>query len=281
MIIVTDAQTDVDDVGAITVGANSGSRVYGLVSTTNRQSVADTLMVLDKHYGLEAWIGLDRRGDPGSSTRDPYSSALPREYPTGRNRVVEANKALRQALRDARRDGERIPIVSIGSAGTLDRFLNPASDRHRERHRALIRDAVSGLFVMAGNFESGASEFNVRLDPGAAQRLAEQWPTRITYAGFELGRDLLTGEVLRDRPGPTRRAYQLYPRQGSVENKQSYDLIAVAAALGAPGLEVSRRGRVTFGADGTSDFTPQGGNRRFLRFVNQGKLKSWINKRLR
>jgi hypothetical protein len=276
MIFITDIHDDVDDVGAISLAANSGQKVYGLIGTHSKSSVGGTLMVLDKHYDLGARIGLDRRGEPVNPSRDFYSSALPREFKTGRDRVVGASKALRQALRDVKRDGERVPIISIGSSGTLDRFLK---DRP-EKHGQLIRDAVSGLYVMAGNFQDGSSEFNVRLNPSAAQSIASRWPTRITYAGFELGRDLLTGEVLRGRPGPTQRAYQLYPRRGVVENKPSYDLVATAAAMGAPGLGVSRRGTVRFSSDGRTSFSVGGGNRRFLRFTNRARVSRWVNRKL-
>lgn len=279
MLIVTDAQTDVDDVGAITVAANSGQRVYGLVSSSRRPSVAQTLQVLDRHYEMGARIGLDKAGEL-ISDRDFYSSTLPREFPTGPSRVVGAGRAMRQALRDAYRDGERIPVISIGSLGTLSRFLNPARPKARERNHRLIRDAVSGLFVMAGDFESGSSEFNVRLNPTAAQAVAREWPTGITFAGFELGRDLLTGSVLAESTGPSRRAYQLFPRRGVIEDKPSYDQVAVAAALKAPGLVASARGRVGFLPDGRTQYSRGGGNRRFLKFESLPRLRRWINKRL-
>lgn len=282
MLIFTDLQTDVDDVGAIAMAGNTNQRVYGLISTTNNSTVGQSLMVLDKYYELNANIGLDKNGE--TFVRDPYTRQLSSEFEQGKDRVIGANRAARRSLKEARRNDEKIEVVSIGSLNTLSRFLS------KEKNRNLIKDTVTGLTVMGGDFETGASEFNIRLNPNAANVIANQWPTKVTFAGFELGRDILTGQVLNNRPGPTRSAYQLYPAAGGtgiIGNTRSYDKVAMTYALGRrkKNLIESNNIRLSFSSDGSTNwrFDDNWRSRRPRKFLiskNNEKITSFIERRL-
>ena len=280
IVVFTDIRTDVDDVGAIAIAAaQSGRPVYGLISTTNAMDSGRALAVLDNHYDLDARIGIDRNA-PSPPPRNPYTRQLASEFPIGgQGRITGARRAFIQALRDARRDGNGVEVVSLGSLGTMGRLT-----RNR-RARRLARDVVTGTTIMGGNFDSGSSEFNVRMDPGAANQVANRWPGEKRWVGFEQGVDILTGARLRDRPGPARRAYELYPSAGGtgrVGDTRSWDKVAIASVYRPRHFRRSAPIDLSFGSNGETRFSRAGSSRnRFLLNTRPRRTRRFINRRLR
>ena len=277
-VLIDDMRGDVDGLGAAGMLAVSGRPVYGLISSTNARASAETMAAIDKHYGLGARIGIDRRGtDPAA--RDPFSSNIAREFPTGRrSRIVGAVKAFRQALRDAKRDGNTVDVISTGSHSTLARMLNS------RKARRLIRDVVTGTTIMGGS-ESGEPEYNIRLSPAGANRIARKWPGPVRWLPFEQGRDILTGGVLADRPGPVRRGYQLYPSAGGtgkVGDTRSWDKVAVAHFLRPGHFNLSPEVQPSFSSDARSSWRQmRQTGQRLLQVKGPGRTARFINKLLK
>jgi len=282
IIIFTDIRSDVDDVGAIAMAALSKRPVYGLISSTNSMSSLKSLAVLDNHYNMNARIGIDHRGtSPGS--RDPYSSRLAKEYPLGdindKKRVSGLMKTIRRSLRDAKKDGRGVEIVSLGGIGSLARILGDS------RTTQLMEDVVTGLTIMAGDAKTGKSEFNIRLDPQGANLVAREWPTRINWVGYEEGVDVLTGSVLQNTSGPVRRAYQMYPSAGGtgkIGDTKSWDKVAMASVLRPNKFNSGAEIIPTFGSDGTTTLRRRSGTgQRFLSAKSKFRVRRFINSRLK
>ena len=101
------------------------------------------------------------------------------------------------------------------------------------------------------------AEYNVECDIPAARNVAEKWPTRKAYLGFEAGLILTGGSLGRCVPGnhPVRVAYELH---GSSKGRFSWDPLTVEYAVveGCPHFRESARGTVRFDEKGRTRWMP-------------------------
>ena len=133
-----------------------------------------------------------------------------------------------------------ITIISIGFLTNLAALLSTPSDADSpQTGRDVVASKVKELVVMGGIYPDGGWEFNFAgADPSATKAVINEWPRNvpITFAGLELGRDILSGARLPElapQDSPILAAYQWYVGRCRTA-RESWDPLAVL--FGAIGL---------------------------------------------
>lgn len=279
LVIDTDIQDDVDDVGALAVACAlipAGVTLAGVVVSTPSVWGARAATAVLRHYGCSAPVAIGTGADVFGP--EEFARGISRAF--GTDRLVDFASpvaTLRTALAEAVRSEETLTIVAIGFHGNLVALLNSHGDGHSVLGgRELIRAGVDRLVVMGGSFAPGGpeAEYNFAQAPQLTAAVFEEWPGRIDVVPWEVGAEVVTGSDLLDHHGlssPVTLAYLLH--SGHRTGRPSWDPITVlaAAAPEVPGLEWSAPGSVEIGAQGESAFTARAdGEHRVCRLVGDG-----------
>lgn len=229
IILDTDLETDVDDMGALAVLHALADRgearpLAVMVSSANPWSGRCALAV-NRFYGRPAMpVGVARRGVTLGSK---YARQVAEKF--GGDTTApppDAVSLYREVL--ASRPDRSVTIVSVGYLTNLAALLFSMPDRASPIDgRELVEKKVRRLVVMGGLYPQGR-EWNFYQDAAAARRVVEDWPTAMVFVGFEAGREVLTGREVRRAPdSPLRLAYELY---NGLTDRPSWDQLAVLVA---------------------------------------------------
>ena len=179
--------------------------------------------------------------------------------------VPDAVSLLRKTLAD-QSDGS-VVVVAVGFSTNLRRLLESSGDEHSSLAGVdLVGTKVQFLSIMAGAFEpirgNTHLEYNIVNDIASAQFVAEHWPTRVVWSGFEIGLAIRYPAVSIDRDFRYRRrhpiaeSYQAYIP--TPHERPTWDLTSVLYAV-RPDREyfkLSETGQVIVKEDGETIFDP-------------------------
>jgi hypothetical protein len=262
LIIDTDLFTNADDAGALAVAnalQDQGAvRLLGVMVDTPSRWGAPAVDAINTWYGHgDVPVGAHQPVDGSVAARD-YAQPLAREFPndlTDGARAPEAVGLYRRLL--AAQPDHGVVIAAIGAETNLANLLDsPADAVSPLTGRQLVAQKVGELVLMGGRYPQG-KESNFLMDPSAAVRAVNNWPTPVVFSGFEIGVAIQTGSTLANTPAtnPVRRAYEIYA--GSGVDRGSWDQTAIlVAAKGTAGLfELSGAGRNTVAQDGANTWT--------------------------
>ena len=232
VILDTDMESDVDDVGALAMLhalADKGEvNILGvMVCALNEWSVlcADRI---NTYFG-RAGTPLGTLRGPGVDRESRYAHVIPLEFPgtlQNNNDAPDAVRQYRQILA-SQPDGS-VVIISIGYLTNIRDLLNSQPDEISTLSgRELVSEKVSIWICMGGQFPSGR-EANIRWDTEASIEAIANWPTKIIFSGWEIGL-MDTGGNISELPdsNPVRRAYELFDR---IPHK-NWDQVAVLYAI--------------------------------------------------
>jgi len=274
VILDTDMAGDCDDAGALAVLhalADAGEcEILAILTNRRDQTRASAAAVdaINTWYGRPALlIGTDKEGGKTRKPpRSPFTEALRDEFPNDIGNDEAAPDALdvyRRALSGAP-DGS-VTVCSVGALSNLEDLL-----RHE---RGLVVKKVRQLVVMGGEFPDSRGnrpETNIIIDIPAAKYVIQNWPGEIVFSGFEVGKAVHAGSLLKSvsRRNPVRRAFELRPYGGkrSIDaGKPAYDQTAILLAV--RGIEpqywnVVRGGRVEVSDDGHTRWVADNAGRR-------------------
>ncbi|MDR3718637.1 MAG: nucleoside hydrolase [Bryobacteraceae bacterium] len=269
VIFDTDIGNDVDDCLALAMlhsFASRGDIRLAAVTITKDNPWAPRLAsAINRFYGRPGIpIGVVSNGQ----TKD--DGYLKKTIDAGHygysDRTEDAVALLRRVL-NAEADGS-VVIVQVGFSTNLAHLLEAPGGRD------LVAKKVSRLVLMAGNFDDGQPEYNVKTDVAAAQKVARDWPTPVYWSGFEVGRSIKypAASIVRDfgAPGvnPVADAYRLYMKMPY--DRETWDLTAALYAV-RPGdgyLTASEGGVVEVDAEGRTKFQPRAGGLHHVLLVN-------------
>jgi inosine-uridine nucleoside N-ribohydrolase len=86
-----------------------------------------------------------------------------------------------------------VTIVSIGFLTNLSNLLNSKPDNFSNLPGTeLVKRKVNKLVSMAGWFPKGR-EYNLLTDSVASANVFNNWPTKVIFSGFEIGKNIKTG----------------------------------------------------------------------------------------
>lgn len=232
IILDTDMESDVDDVGALAMLhalADSGeTEILGvMVCAINPWSIlcADRI---NTYFNREN-LPLGQLRGPGVDRESLYARGVAEEFPGTLQSADDAPEAVDQYRRIlAGQPDNSVVILSIGYLTNLRDLINSSPDRHSDLDgRQLAEQKVRLWVCMGGQFPSGR-EANLRWDTEASIEAIDRWPGEIIFSGWEIGL-MDTGDDILDLPesNPVRRAYQLFDR---IPHK-NWDQVAVLYAV--------------------------------------------------
>ncbi|MCK5922176.1 MAG: nucleoside hydrolase, partial [Methylococcales bacterium] len=154
--------------------------------------------VINTWYGRgDIPIGTDKdgatiRGGKPSS----YTEKLRDEFPHDSkpdDKMPDALAVYRKALA-AQPDGS-VVICSVGALSNLEDLIRTAPDQFSKLGGLdLIKSKVKHTYIMGGGFpRTKRPETNLRLDPASVVTVVNQWPTLITWQGYEVGAAMSNG----------------------------------------------------------------------------------------
>jgi len=211
LIIDTDIECDVDDVGALALANaladNGEANILGVMVNTSSPWGAPAVNAVMTYYGRpDVPIGQYKVAgfDPTCTGVNGYPQYLAQHFPnklrSGAN-APDATALYRQILA-AQPDGS-VVIASIGFMPNLANLLNSAPDGYSSLNgRDLVTRKVRTLTIMCGTFPSGTDGFNLYYDKPDAATVINTWPTKIVFS--QVGGNIGTGPASQRRhPAPT------------------------------------------------------------------------------
>ncbi|KRA24932.1 hypothetical protein ASD65_11195 [Microbacterium sp. Root61] len=261
LIVDTDIQDDVDDVGALAVACaleKEGVTLVGVAVSTPSVWGARAATAVLRHYANLAPVALER--GPDVFGPEEFARGISRTF--GTDRVDDFAPPVPLLRRVIAESSEPVTIAAIGFHPNLVALMDSRPDEHSSLAGIdLIRERDVRLVVMGGCFDERGprAEYNFARSPELTARLFTSWPGRIDVVPWEVGDGVITGENLIDHHGyasPVTIAYLLH--SGHRSGRPSWDpiTILVASERSAPGLSWSERGTVSIGALGESHFAP-------------------------
>jgi hypothetical protein len=290
LIVDTDIFSDADDVGALATAFGLQLRgearviAIGVNTRTSRPSVATNswrcAAAVAQFYGSGSVPIGTHKPDNGTETNTdefigPCSTRAAANTPTPDTAV----RVFRRALA-GQPDGS-VAMVEAGYDGNLSDLLDsPADAISPLTGRQLIAQKVNVLVVMGGGYPSRNGENNLQGDIAAAQNVADNWPSRIVWSGYEVGDLIHTGSTISSRhpsTSPVRISYEAFV--GPNKWIYSYDLTAVYHAIrpNDPSMSLVGPGRNTVTSTGGNRFTTGSGNQWYLRLNNATNLSNSID----
>ncbi len=288
IILDTDMESDVDDVGALAMLhalADFGeTEILGvMVCAKNPWSIlcADRI---NTYFNREK-LPLGQLRGPGVDRESRYARGVAEEFPGNLQSADEAPDAVDQYRRLlAGQPDNSVIILSIGYLTNLRDLVNSGPDQYSNLNGQLLVEQKVRLWVcMGGMFPSGR-ESNIRWDTEASIEAIDKWPGEIIFSGWEIGL-MDTGADILDLPesNPVRRAYQLF---GRIPHK-NWDQVAVLYAVrglddgpSAHYWELSGPGRLVIDpADGSNTWEedPGGPHRHLIQVGSDDEIAREID----
>lgn len=214
IILDTDWWTDVDDAACVRLlvkAHQSGQiRFVGICIDAVRETSIPSLRAFLAYEGCtDIPIGMDMYATDFNGK--PCYHELLMEYGERLANTFDVNKTKKCNEQDVQdcvawyrrmltKVRGKVDILAVGYPNALARLLqSPADSYNRLSGRDLVRKKVRHLWMMAGNYPQGKENNFTRTkrtrESGAL--LCREWPTEITFLGFDVGVDVLSGALLK------------------------------------------------------------------------------------
>ncbi len=294
VIFDTDMGNDIDDALALAMlhafETRGEVKLLAVTLTKGNRWAAPYVNLVNTFYGRpNIPIGVVKDGKtpedsamirvPAEMKRNDGTLVYPHRLVDG-SQAPEAVGLLRRIL-SAEQDSA-VTIVQVGFSTNLARLLDSGADNNSTLSgRGLVSRKVRMLTMMAGDFDEGKPEYNIKTDLPAAQKLFREWPTPIVVSGFEIGDSILypAHSIENDfryvEYHPIADAYRSYMKMPY--DRPTWDLTAVlqAARPDRGYFSLSPPGRITVSPEGNTYFSPSGdGKHRYL--MVDGKQRARI-----
>jgi hypothetical protein len=291
-ILDTDIASDCDDAGALAMVnglADLGElELLAVMVSTGGPYGAPAVSAINHWYGRSYvpigtlkedgfWVGGSKDAPAGALNYESYNHHLAENYPTtitSGTAAPDARPLYRRIL--AQQPDGSVLINTIGPLINLVHLMETGPDDHSAATGMELIRAKVRLLVIAGgrNPEGTSSNFSKQGAGPYAKKVIDEWPTRIVFAGNDIGGSILTGWS-RNREGtegnPARTAYRLFHGGDPLKKRPSWDQAAVLFAIRGLGevYELVEDGQMTC--------TPQGQNR-WVAGKAAGKQHAYVRK---
>lgn len=261
-ILGTDWWTDCDDAVAIRLLARAHKAgdicLKGIViNACMEHSVASLEGFLNAEGVQDIPIGIDLEGTDFGGNPSYQKNLV--KYASRYHSNEEAENAVRLYRRLLAESIEPVEMIEIGYLQVFAALLESRGDDISEKSgMELIREKVSKVWVMAGKWDDEPGRENNFIrnmrSRAAGHIFCEKCPVPVTFLGWEIGYDVITGDCLKD--GDV--LYQVLRDHGSSQGRMSWDPMLVLLALtgdeNAAGYHTVR---------GTASVNPQTGENSF------------------
>jgi len=262
-ILGTDWWTDCDDAVAIRILSRAHKAgeicIKGIgINACMEYSVKslDAFLLSEGVDNIPMGIDLEATDFGGKPPYQKRLAGLPSRYNCNKE-VGDAVKLYRSILSESE---EPVEILEIGYPQVLAGLLESQGDALSDRSGLeLVREKVSKIWVMAGKWDEDAGrENNFARNPRsrrAGSIFCEKCPVPVTFLGWEVGYDVITGDILEENDI----LYQVLCDHGSAKGRMSWDpMLALLALVGdeaKAGYDV---------VQGTASVDPESGENHFV-----------------
>ncbi|GAB3718575.1 nucleoside hydrolase [Spirosoma flavus] len=255
--------SDVDDVGALamlhTYEKAGKARILGVIVTSDEQHSATCTDAINTYFGRgDLPIGVSQKDS--LKTFSKYTQAVSQEFAhkLTTSKDAENGTLLYRRLLAKEPDGS-VVIITIGHLTSLSNLLNSQPDGISPLNgQALVAKKVKRWSCMGGQFPSGKEANFYRPDPASTVNCLAKWTLPVTFAGWEVGNQLITGGAdfkAQCKPNsPIYRGYELY---NNFKGRASWDQVAMLEAIEGVSSYFSlvKDGHCVVGADGSNTWT--------------------------
>ncbi|WP_420150503.1 nucleoside hydrolase [Spirosoma sp.] len=262
VILDTDMDSDVDDVGALAMlhayERAGKARILGVIVTSDEQYSAVCTDAINTYFGRGSLpIGVSQKDSLKSFSK--YTQAVAQEFPhrLASSKDAENSTSLYRRLL-ANEPDNSVVLITIGHLTSLSRLLDSPPDAISPLNgQALVARKVKRWSCMGGQFPSGKEANFYRPDPASTVNCLAKWTLPVTFAGWEVGNQLVTGGTefkVRCKPNsPIYRGYELY---NNFKGRASWDQVAVLEALEGPDayFSIVKNGHCAVSADGSNEW---------------------------
>ena len=283
-ILDSDWWTDCDDAVAVRLLCNAHKQheieLLGINLNACMPYSIPSLDVFTRENGVDIPLAIAHEATDFAG-KPSYQKHLAevREVKRNNEDVPESFDFYTQLLTDA--EDHSVEILSIGFTQELARLLNNAESAE------LVKQKVNHLWIMAGKWdEHGGKEYNFyknELTRRSGAELCENWPTPITFLGWEVGASVKTGGGWLPENDLLRQAMIDH---GSINGRSSWDpMLVLLAIIGDPeqaGYKcVSGKARVDE-TDGSNTFSEcaNGPHRYVIKMYDDAYYADAVNARL-
>ena len=273
VILDTDIDSDVDDVGALamlhTFADHSAVEILGIIVTTEDKYAPQCTDAINQYFNrpnipIGALKGITLKDN------SKYTRQLSQEFPHSLASYEDAEDAINlyRRLLSSQPDSS-VVIITIGHLSSLMKLLESGPDQYSKLSGPdLIKRKVKLWSCMGGTYPEGKEANFYRPDPASTKVSVEKWPTRVVFSGWELGNKIITGgDYLKkslSSSSPIWRAYQLY---NNFAGRQSWDQASVLYAISNSNdyWDVKKEGSVVIAEDCSNKWVAgKNGNQAYL-----------------
>jgi len=291
-LLGTDWWTDVDDVVALRVFARAHHAgliaLRGVCVNACMEHSCASVDAFLQNEGLPGVpIGIDRKATGyGGTTRYQKRMAHSPGVHRSNGECLDAVRLYRQVLACAE---TQIEIAEIGFCQVLAAVLHsPPDELSPLPGHELLAQKCAHIWAMAGKWDdpAGGYEYNLcntRPNCRAASAFYENCPVPVTFLGWEVGLDVITGDVLKGRDDMLAHALKDH---GSADGRHSWDpmlaLLAIAGDLEEAGYRAVYGQAKIDPEDGKNRWVPDenGSQRYVIKMWPDGVYRDEINGRI-
>lgn len=237
VILDTDIDSDVDDVGALamlhTLAKNEVVDILGVIITSNDRYAPTCTDAINCYFGRpDIPVGV-QQGIPLKEF-SKYTQQISEEFKHNLKSYQEAENSthLYRRLLAAQPDTS-VTIITIGHLTNLSLLLNSPPDQYSKLNGVdLVQRKVKLWSCMGGMFPEGKEANFYRPDPASTFECLKKWPTKVVFAGWEVGNQIITGgtylQKVLSRDSPIWRAYSLY---NNFAGRPSWDQVSILFSI--------------------------------------------------
>ncbi len=247
IIFDTDFGSDADDLGALVMLHNFIDKgecdVLAIMCWSTEQYTAAAVDAVNRFYKHpDIPIGI-RKGETyyeSWSYSKPIADNFYHELTN--NDAVEATVLYRQLLSES--DDNSIVIIAVGPLMNIQNLIKSQPDSLSDLPgKELIDKKIREFVIMGGQFPEGNNEWNFNGNmPGVTQFVLNNITVPVTFSGFEIGRQIQTGEIFNDieRNTPLYTGFMHFSKnapwikeyyKGKILDNSSFDQTAVLYAV--------------------------------------------------
>jgi inosine-uridine nucleoside N-ribohydrolase len=240
IILDTDIDSDVDDVEAVAMvhalADQKKVNLLGVIVTSDDPYAPLCVSAINKYFGRpKVPIGfLKNQREIIHRERYKYTKQISEEFPhrlKSHEKAEDAVLLYRKLL--SKSPDSSVVIVTIGHLSSLQNLLKSGADKISSLSgKELVEKKVAKWLCMGGLFPAGKEANFFNPDPLSTVYCLQHWNKPVTFAGWEIGKNVITGgQYLKDKipvKSPVYRAYQLY---NNFDGRSSWDQIALFLLL--------------------------------------------------
>ncbi len=264
VILDTDMDSDVDDVGALAMlhsYERSGKvKILGIVVTSDDLHSAPCTQAINTYFGRpDIPIGVSQKDSLREFSK--YTRKIAGQFPhvLASNADAENSTSLYRRLLSEQPDGS-VVIITIGHLTSLSSLLDSRPDAISPMYGLeLVAKKVKSWSCMGGQFPAGKEANFYRPDPASTVNCLAKWTPPVTFSGWEAGNTVITGgETFRAANKSTSPIYKAYEYYNNFKGRASWDQIAVLQAVEGSGeyLSIDNDGYCTVATDGSNQWKP-------------------------